>query len=199
MKNDYCEQNKTNPGQKLKLLLHACCAPCSTAVYERLCERFSLTVFWYNPNIFPAAEHDKRLKEIEKLASILGFMLIIDEQSALDHDKWNGGAKKHANVPEGGIRCHFCYRFRMERAYQYAIDHNFDYFSTTLTVSPRKNAPKIMEIGKELERKSKETRFVDEVFRKNNGFLRSVELSKQYGLYRQDYCGCEYSKNHESS
>lgn len=188
------------------LLLHACCAPCSTAVYEKLCDDFDVTVYWYNPNIFSVAEHDKRFNEIKKLSKILNFELIIDPDST-NHQSWNNEAMKQlAFEPEGRSRCWLCYQMRLEKVFQYAVDKNFDFFTTTLTVSPHKNALKIIEIGMELEikpRKSKSnlrgwvkkgrTRFLAQDFKKNAGYQRSIELSKKYDLYRQNYCGCEYS------
>lgn len=194
---------------KLKLLLHACCAPCSTSVYENLCSDFDLTVYWYNPNIFPEVEHNKRLKEIKKLSKLLNFKLIIDSDSAKDHQKWLEKAKKFSKEKEAGKRCTLCYDFRLQKVFDYAKKHKYDYFTTTLTVSPYKNAPKIIECGKKLERsldsaqrapfgarddsQISTVKFLDKDFKKNDGYSRSLELSKKYDLYRQNYCGCEFS------
>lgn len=187
------------------LLLHACCAPCSTSVYEKLCSDFDLTVYWYNPNIFPAAEHNRRLFELEKLSKIFDFKLVVGNSSAKDYQKWlDFHFKKVSDLtikelflePEGGLRCQLCYLFRMKKTAQFAKNKKFNYFTTTLTVSPHKNTPKILEIGNEISEMNNgqpKSIFLAKNFQENNGYKRSVELSKKLSLYRQNYCGCEYS------
>ena len=145
------KKNKAGKRGNPSLLLHVCCAPCSTSVYEKLCTRFDLTLYWYNPNIFPLDEHNKRLNEIKRLSKVLDFKLIIDSDSA-NHQRWRQYQNRQFNnlaiqqlfaEPEGGARCRLCYQMRLEKVVQYALAHTFDYFATTLTVSPYKNTPKI--------------------------------------------------------
>ena len=148
---------KTLGPARPKLLLHACCGPCSSAVLEQLCEHFEITVLYYNPNTWPAAEYHRRGEE-----------------------------------PERGSRCTVCYRLRMRRAAQYAQEHGFAWFTTTLSISPHKDAKRINEIGQALEAEFG-VKHLPSDFKKHNGYLRSLQLSEEYGLYRQDYCGCEFS------
>ncbi|MFA5926958.1 MAG: epoxyqueuosine reductase QueH [Patescibacteria group bacterium] len=181
-----------NNTPKPTLLLHACCAPCSTSVYERLSNNYDLTVYWYNPNIFPFDEHNKRLEEIKKLSGIFDFALVIDPETT-NHQQWNSETvQRLSTAPEGGARCWLCYHMRLEKVAKYAVEKGFSYFSSTLSVSPHKNAAKIIEIGKSIETKTG-PRFLAEDFKKKDGYKRSIEISKELNLYRQDYCGCEYS------
>ena len=177
------------------LLLHSCCAPCSSACLEYLSAHFRITVLYYNPNIYPASEFEKRFSEQERLISEMplenGVSLIRGEYNYDDFAKTVKGLE---NVPEGGERCFKCYELRLEKAAEISKKHNFDWFCTTLSVSPLKNAQKINEIGNKLSKKYG-VNFLPSDFKKKEGFKQSIELSKKYDLYRQNYCGCVYSKN----
>ena len=177
-----------------KLLLHSCCAPCSSYVLEYLSNYFDITVFYYNPNIFPESEYTKRILEQQTLisnmkmkypASFLG--------GAYDREKFYAMAKGMEDVKEGGTRCFACYALRLEETARMAKEGEFDYFTTTLTISPLKNAEKLNKIGSKLAEKYG-VAYLPSDFKKKNGYKRSIELSKEYGLYRQDYCGCEFSQ-----
>ena len=176
------------------LLLHACCAPCSSYVLEYLASHFHITVFFYNPNISPAEEYEKRVKELHRLVSQLPVkypVQVID--GVYEPEKFYTMAKGLEDVPEGGERCFACYRLRLEEAAKIARQEGFDYFTTTLSISPMKNAEKLNEIGQELSGIYK-TPYLLSDFKKKNGYKRSIELSREYALYRQDYCGCVFSK-----
>lgn len=177
-----------------KLLLHSCCAPCSSYCLEYLAKYFSITVLYYNPNISPKEEFDKRAKEQKRLIAQLEVKnpvsLVIDEYDA---QQFYTAVKGLEHIKEGGERCFACYRLRLERAAKYAEEYNFDFYCTTLSVSPYKNAQKINEIGNELSEIFK-VKFLPSDFKKKGGYQRSIELSREYGLYRQDYCGCVFSK-----
>jgi len=176
-----------------KLLLHTCCAPCLSSVEEQLRAGYSIDVFWYNPNIYPADEYNRRLDELRRFGGILGREIIVHEEPE-DHNNWHSVTVDYANEPEGQRRCGFCIRFRLEKTVQVAARENYDIFTTTLSVSPHKNATVINQIGKELA-ESYSVPYLEADFKKNDGYLRSVELAKYYGLYRQPYCGCIYSMN----
>ena len=163
-----------------RLLLHSCCAPCSSYVLEYLSDYFEITVFYYNPNISPAEEYEKRAAEQQHLIRELPAKHPITLET----------------VPEGGERCFRCYRLRLEAAAKMAAEGGFDYFATTLTISPLKNAGKLNEIGEELSQIYKVEHLPSD-FKKKNGYRRSVELSAEYGLYRQNYCGCVFSKREQ--
>ena len=214
------------PDKKPRLLLHACCGPCSSAVLERLADFFDISIFYYNPNIHPAAEYERRIEE-------LAFFL--EKRYSSAHNDGDRADKKRrpilirtdynpddffatvnikdfperAQEPERGERCFVCYRLRMKKAAFYALKNGFDYFTTTLSISPHKDAAKINAIGTALEQELKATcsasnaslgqntavpRYLYADFKKRNGYKRSLEISAEYGLYRQDYCGCIYSK-----
>lgn len=179
-----------------RLLLHACCAPCSSYVLEYLTEYFDITVYFYNPNITDAAEYQKRADELSRLISILPHTnridLIICDHVPERFYAFTGGLE---SLPEGGARCFSCYRERLDATARYMAKHaeEYDYFATTLTVSPHKNAAKLNEIGAELA-KSYGIRWLPSDFKKREGYKRSIELSREYSLYRQDYCGCEFSR-----
>jgi len=183
-----------------QLLLHSCCGPCSTAVIERLAPDFEITVFYYNPCITDRAEYEKR-KETQ-IQFIDAYNETAESDSAhikfiegdYDPDKFLELVKDHEDDPEGGARCTICFRQRLNKTAAYACHHGYPIFGTTLTVSPHKNYPLISEIGKELAEEY-EIEFLDMDFKKKAGFQRSVQLSKEYGLYRQDYCGCDFSKS----
>ncbi len=177
-----------------KILLHSCCAPCSSWVITFLTEYFDITILYYNPNISPKEEYEKRKKEQIRLIheiEKIGTIDIID--CDYDNDIYEANIKGYENCPEIGERCTICFNLRLEKTAKLAKEHNYDYFCSTLTVSPYKNAPLINEIGKKLSEKY-DIKWLYSDFKKNNGYKNSIELSKKYNLYRQDYCGCIYSK-----
>lgn len=176
------------------LLLHTCCAPCSSAVIERLAQDFKITVFYYNPNIEPYEEYLKRKEEQKKFLKVFPSP---NPLNFLDCDYENEEFKKLAlgleKEKEGGPRCFRCYRLRLLKTAQKAKELGFDYFTTSLSISPYKNAQKLNEIGLELEQVCGVSYLVSD-FKKNDGYKKSILFSKEYNLYRQDYCGCVYSK-----
>lgn len=182
-----------------KLLLHACCAPCSSYCLEYLSRYFEITVLYYNPNISPEEEFKKRAEEEKRLISEMPVKnpvtLVVDDY---EPDEFFSAVKGLENAPEGGERCFVCYRLRLERAARYAAEHGFDYFCSTLSISPLKNAQKLNEIGAELSEIYKVPSLPND-FKKKGGYLRSIELSREYGLYRQNYCGCVFSKKNENA
>ena len=190
------EQERTDgSGARVpRLLLHSCCAPCSSYVLEYLSQYFSITVFYYNPNITDSEEYRRRVEEQKRL---IGEMPVKYPVSFLEGEydprAFTEIARGLEQVPEGGERCFRCYALRLEKTAQLAREREYDYFTTTLTISPLKNAQKLIEIGEQMAEKYG-CRFLNSDFKKKNGYKRSTELSKEYGLYRQDYCGCIYSK-----
>ena len=179
---------------KPRLLLHACCAPCSSTVLERLQAYFDITIYYFNPNMNDIAEYNKRYAEFSKLLKGMELEQIEVIKPDFEQETFYQFASKYANEKEGGERCHLCYYYRLEESAKYAKNNNFDYFATTLTVSPYKNSDLINKIGLELEEKYS-IKYLPSDFKKENGYKRSIELSKMYNLYRQLYCGCIYSKN----
>lgn len=179
-------------GAKPKLLLHACCAPCSSAVLERLREHFSITILYYNPNIYPPQEYHRREQELERFLQDAGMSGISLIELPYAPQEFYTAVKGLEAEPERGERCTVCYRLRMEQAARYAAAHGFDWFTTTLSISPVKDPVRINQIGQELAQKYGVAHLPSE-FRKKNGYKRSLELSAEYGLYRQDYCGCVFS------
>ena len=181
-------------GKVPRLFLHACCAPCSSYVLEYLSRFFSVTVFFYNPNISPKEEYEKRVAEIRRLISEMEFLHPVDlVEGAYRPEDFYAMAKGLEDVPEGGERCFKCYRLRMEAAAKLAQEGGYDYFTTTLSISPLKNAQKLNEIGIRLGEEYG-VPYLKSDFKKKNGYKRSVELSAQHHLYRQNYCGCVFSK-----
>lgn len=177
-----------------RLLLHCCCAPCSSYCLEYLSGHFDITLFYYNPNISPENEFKKRAAELLRLSEVFPAKNKIDVViPEYDPMEFFDAVKGLETIPEGGERCFRCYRLRLLRAAQYAREHEYDYFCSTLSISPWKNAGKLNEIGEELGAEYSVAHLPND-FKKKNGFKRSVELSEQYGLYRQDYCGCVFSK-----
>lgn len=176
------------------LLLHACCAPCSSYTIEYLAQYFDITLYFYNPNIAPAEEYDKRIAELERLISQMPLArpvkLLV---GAYEPEKFEALAKGREDLPEGGERCFACYALRLADAARVAEEQGFDYFTTTLSISPHKNADKLNEIGAALERQTG-VAYLYSDFKKRGGYQRSIQLSREYDLYRQDYCGCLYSR-----
>lgn len=183
------EQIKKLQG-RAKLLLHSCCAPCSSAVIERLKEHFDITVYYYNPNIDDREEFVLRAKEQERLCKELGVGYYCPNYNEQEFYEKVQGLEKEK---EGGARCVNCFLLRLESTAKYASDNGYEYFATTLTVSPLKNAQIINETGEKLQ-DGYDIKYLFSDFKKKGGYLRSIELSKQYDLYRQNYCGCSYSK-----
>lgn len=176
------------------LLLHACCGPCSSYVLEYLNKFFDITILYYNPNIYPAEEYYRRKDELKKF--LIEFKL--ENDIKLVEDDYNPteyyeAIKGKEDLGEKSRRCYNCYAFRLERAAKYAKAHNYEYFTTTLSISPYKISEWINEIGAFLEQQYK-VNYLYADFKKKNGYKRSLELSNEYGLYRQDYCGCKFSK-----
>ena len=176
------------------LLLHACCAPCSSACLEYLNENFDISLFYYNPNISPKEEFEKRLNEEKRLVSkmpLSGDIKVLEGE--YNYGEFLEVVKGLENMPEGGERCFQCYRLRLEKTAALAKEKGFDYFCTTLSISPLKNSQKINEIGEAVAEKYG-VKWLPSDFKKKNGYKRSIELSRQYGLYRQNFCGCVFSK-----
>ncbi len=176
------------------LLLHSCCAPCSSYVIEYLSEFFSITVFYYNPNIYPETEYKLRVEEQTRLLQELPAKHPVSflEGDYLPNEFFEL-VKGHEQDPEGGERCEMCYRRRLTETAFLAKDKNFDFFTTTLSISPLKDADVLNKIGKELEN-TLGVKYLSANFKKKDGYKRSIELSKEYDLYRQNYCGCIFSK-----
>ncbi len=182
-------------GRKPSLLLHVCCAPCSSYVLEYLVPFFSITVYYYNPNITPESEYQKRISELSRLIREAGHEDSISFlEGPYEPSVFFDMARGMEDLPEGGQRCYHCYELRMRKAAQAALDIRADYFTTTLSISPHKNAGWINEIGERLADEYGLAHLPSD-FKKRNGYLRSIELSRQYDLYRQNYCGCIFSKN----
>lgn len=180
-------------GQVPSLLLHSCCAPCSSYVLEYLSEYFRITVFYYNPNIYPASEYHTRAEEqMRFIQSLPARYPISFLEGAYVPKTFYDCARGMEQLPEGGERCFACYRLRLEEAARTAKETGCDFFATTLSISPLKNAEKLNEIGEQLAEQY-QVSWLPNDFKKKNGYKRSIELSKEYGLYRQDYCGCIYS------
>lgn len=188
------EEIINNMGGRKTLLLHSCCAPCSSYVLEYLTEFFDITLLYYNPNISVKEEYNKRIGEVKRLI----FEMPLKSQVKLTEGRYDPKeffdmAKGMENLPEGGERCFKCYRLRLEEAAKSAKEGGFDFFTTTLSISPHKNAQKLNEIGETLE-KEYGVKYLYADFKKREGYKRSIELSQTYGLYRQNYCGCVFSK-----
>lgn len=176
-----------------KLLIHSCCAPCSSYVLEYLSQYFRITVFYYNPNIYPESEFSVRIEEQERLIHELPTRYPVKfAAGTYDKERFYAMAKGLEEEPEGGERCMRCYELRLKETAELAKEQGFDYFTTTLSISPLKNAEKLNEIGKRLG-DAYGVEYLLSDFKKKNGYKRSTELSKEYGLYRQNYCGCVYS------
>lgn len=180
-------------GKRPSVLMHICCAPCGSYVLEYLSKYFDITLFYYNPNIYPRAEYDKRLGEIEKMIRLApfcsGVKLITGEY---DDESWQEYIKGTEQEREGGGRCTLCFDKRLETTARLAAELGCDWYCTTLTISPHKNAPLINEIGEKLGAEYG-VPFLPSDFKKREGYKRSTQLCEEYGIYRQNYCGCRYS------
>ena len=208
------EKSQNAGSKKPTLLLHACCAPCSSYVIEYLAGIFDITIFYYNPNIHPKEEYDRRLEELKKFLKQFPEAMQYDIKLTIDSynlEDYFAATNVRSEVelqkePEKGERCRRCYEFRMRRAFDFAQKNHFDWFTTTLSISPHKDSEKINTIGRELESDRAATdgrllhsgtKFLPADFKKKGGFLRSTQLSAEYGLWRQDYCGCVFSVRKE--
>lgn len=181
-------------GEVPRLLLHACCAPCSSYCLEYLSQYFSITLFYFNPNISPAAEYDHRVAEAKRLVASLPVKHPVSFlEGTYDPQSFFDAVKGLENEPEGGARCDVCFRLRLQEAAKEAKNGGFDYFTTTLSISPLKSAEKLNAIGEEVAA-AYGVPHLPSNFKKKNGYKRSIELSKEYDLYRQNYCGCVFSK-----
>ena len=174
-----------------RLLLHSCCGPCSSAVIERLAPHFDLTVYYYNPNIAPEEEYRRRLATQRQLVEALGGAVLVEGE--YDHAAFLAAVKGLEGEPEGGKRCTACFRLRLEATARRAAEGGFDWFCTTLSVSPHKDAARLNAIAAELAARYGVPALPAD-FKKREGYKRSIELSRRFALYRQDYCGCEFSK-----
>ena len=178
--------------KKPTLLLHACCGPCSSYTIEYLNNYFDITIYYYNPNIYPEVEYIRRKEELKKFIKQFDNKIKVIEELYNPEDYYKS-IKGLEKLGERSERCYKCYELRLNKAAEYAKENNYDYFTTTLSISPYKNAEWINEIGKNLQDKYN-IKYLFADFKKKNGYKRSLELSKEYKLYRQDYCGCVYSK-----
>lgn len=197
-KNYYIEFEKVIRGIDLEnppsLLLHSCCGPCSTSVLELVSDYFKVTLLYYNPNIYPSDEYYKRLEEQKKvLEKVNGRFKIEFLEGRYDPAEYFGAVKGVEHLPEGSQRCFNCYELRLREAAQFAKKLHMDYFATTLSVSPYKNAQTINELGEKIAQEY-EVNHLPNDFKKKDGYKKSVELSKSWNIYRQDYCGCPFSK-----
>ena len=203
-------ENHSESETKPKLLLHACCGPCSSYVLEYLNQFFDITILFYNPNIYPETEYSRRLSELESFLPKFTKTFenqnikLIKEENYNPEDFFSAIKIKEnpelAKEREKGERCYRCYKFRLEKAFEYAKQKDFDYFCTTLSISPFKDAEKLNQIGENLEKSHRENnptdfcpKWLTSDFKKKAGFKRSLEISSEYDLYRQQYCGCVYS------
>lgn len=177
------------------LLLHSCCAPCSSHCLSYLSQHFSITLFYYNPNIYPESEYFHRVAEQKRLIEEMDFENPVTfVEGNFDPKEFYEAVKGLEDCREGGERCFKCYELRLKKGAQYAAEKGFDFFTTTLSISPLKNAAKLNEISESLAEEYG-VKALPSDFKKKEGYKKSIELSKQYGLYRQDYCGCVFSKN----
>jgi predicted adenine nucleotide alpha hydrolase (AANH) superfamily ATPase len=174
---------------KPKLLLHICCGPCSTEVIRRLADDFEVVGFFYNPNIHPEEEYNKRLMEVQRISAL--WRVLVDT-GPYDHERFLGVTRGLEGEPEGGTRCNACYRLRLEEAARRAADNGCTHLATTLTIAPMKKAAVINPIGREAAARYGLV-FVEQDWKKRDGFKHSIEIAKDLGLYRQNYCGCEFS------
>lgn len=179
---------ETKSPEKKKLLLHVCCGPCSTQCLKELLKDYEVTMFFYNPNIHPQSEYFRRLEAAEKVSKHFRVPL---KEGNFDVEDWLELIQSFEEAPEGGKRCNICFYMRLEETAKFAKENNFDMFTTTLSISPHKNSETINRLGKMFGKKYCIT-WLESDFKKNDGFKKSIELSKELGLYRQIYCGCFY-------
>ncbi len=185
-------------GRRPKLLIHSCCAPCSSYVMEYLSHYFEIMIYYFNPNIYPEQEYIRRVEEQQRLIEEMNLSSKVHFIQGEFHPKdFYEAVSGMEQEPEGGERCFICYELRLREAAALANKLGFDYFTTTLSISPHKNAQKLNEIGSSLS-KEYGVNYLPSDFKKKNGYKRSIELSKEYDLYRQDYCGCVYSFRNRS-
>lgn len=175
-----------------KLLLHSCCGPCSTGVLDDLIKNYDVTVFYYNPNIYPATEYEKRAKEQVKYLEQKGISYVVCDYNPNEFEEKVKGLELE---PEGGLRCYECFKLRLKATASYAKSHGFDLFTTVMSVSPHKDYEVLNKIGNEIA-KEVGVNYLEANFKKNNGYLKSIQNSKALGMYRQNYCGCKYSMGH---
>lgn len=181
--------SKIKPDKKPDILLHACCAPCTSGVFEQLAPYFNITVLYYNPNIYPKSEFDLRLENLHKLNKHFPFKII---ECEYDENEFLLVANGLEEEKEGGKRCAKCFELRLRKAAEFAKKEGFAYFTTTLSISPYKDSDLLNEVGNKMEKEFGVKYFYSN-FKKNDGYKRSIVLSKELGLYRQHYCGCRYS------
>lgn len=184
-----------NLNDRKTILLHSCCAPCSSYVISKLIDYFDITILYYNPNIEPMEEYEKRKKEQIRFINELNRNIKILD-TPYDNELYREKIEGLENLPEGGKRCNECIKLRLIRTLNKALENNFDYFGTTLTVSPHKNSKLINELGIELS-KGKNIKYLISDFKKENGYIKSIEIAKQYNLYRQNYCGCLFTRKED--
>ncbi len=192
MKIDYnklMQEEISSFGEKPKLLLHCCCAPCSSAVIEKIKEFFDITFYYYNPNIFPKDEYELRKQEFKKL----NVNVVCEEYK---HNDFLDVVKGLEYEKEGGARCQVCIAQRLNKSFKYAVENNYDVVTTTLSISPHKDCEFINILGERLQEKYG-IKYLHADFKKQNGYLRSIEICKDLKIYRQDYCGCEFSRGNE--
>ncbi len=185
------------PGVRPRLLLHSCCGPCSGATLEKLCAHFDVTLFYYNPNIAPYAEYRRRADEQKRLLQELPFEVPMIE-GPWDDRAYYEAVRGLEDEPEGGARCVMCFRLRLNATAKAAAEGNFDYFTTTLTISPHKNADAVNREGA-LAGEKHGVRYLPTDLKKRDGYLRSLQISREHNLYRQNYCGCAYSLRADSA
>ena len=182
--------------KKPKLLLHACCGPCSTYPLTYLCPHFEVTIFFNNSNIYPKAEYDRRLEELKKFLILFendyGYKVNV-VQTEYNNEKYNIDLEPYKDLPEGSTRCYICFNKRMNEAYDYASKNGFDYFTTVMSVSRQKNSQVLNKIGKELSIKYPNVKYFYSDFKKNDGGLKARNMRIKYNLYQQLYCGCKYT------
>lgn len=184
------DETLNNLKTKKKLLLHSCCGPCSSYVLTYLKKYFDISVYYYNPNIYPKEEYEKRVQTQKQIINELKDITFIE--APYDEEDYYNFVKGYEKEKEGGKRCNLCFLYRLEKTAKYAKENNFDYFTTTLSVSPYKNSEMLNKIGGILEEKYN-IKYLYSDFKKKEGYKTSIELSKKYNLYRQHYCGCKYS------
>ena len=189
-------ENIADLPQKPKLLLHACCGPCSCFPLTFLCPIFDVTIYFNNSNIYPESEYRRRLEELKRLLGYykrdFGFDVKIIE-TKYDNDSFNIDLEPYKDLPEGLERCFICFEKRMDDAFKYADEHGYDYFTTVMTISRQKNSQKLNEIGEKLSSKYKNTKYFYSDFKKKDGALLGIQLKNKYDLYQQLYCGCKYT------